>query len=118
MKSVMREVMKCEGDTALQKLCAYLIENKEELTTGDNGDLWISVDCDDGWESFLPFDEALGVIFDSDAACHYKVYDVWWDEFGIDYSEWDLKTNPEWYDGKGHLRITISDTTPRRKGNW
>lgn len=118
MKSVMREVMECEGDTALQKLCAYLIANQEELTTGDNGDLWISVECHDGWESILPFDEALGVIFDSDAACHYRLCDAWWDEFGIDYSELDMRDNPDWYDGKGHLRITISDTTPRRKGNW
>lgn len=105
--------MKCEGDTALQKLCTYLIENKEELTTGKNGDPYISVGGDDWWEDFLPFDEALGVIFDCDAACHYKVYDVWWEEMGIDYSEL-----PEFYNGKEHLRIDIHDTTPRRKGNW
>ena len=118
MKSVMREVMKCEGDTALQKLCTYLIENKEELTTGKNGDPIITIEGDDGWWDILPFDEALGVIFDCDAACHYKVYDVWWEEFGIDYGELEVKYNPDIYDGKGHLRIDIDNTTPRRKGNW
>lgn len=100
--------MKCDGDTTLQKLCAYLIENQEELTTGKNGDPFVSVDGPDWWENFLPFDEALGVIFDCDAACHYKVYDVWWEEKGIDYSEL-----PENYNGKEHLRIDIHDTTPK-----
>ena len=79
MKELTKEVMKCDGATDLQKVFAFMDDNKD--TIKKLAGVVVTVDDKEdygyGDDFFLTFDEAVTKIFELDIATHYEVKAVW-----------------------------------------
>ena len=114
MNELTNEVMKCDGETTLQKVCVFLDNNRDWLkklagvvVTVDNGNYKSSE------EFSMSFDEAVTNLFDLDISTHYEVEAVWISE----KSDW-CDENPDAFDGD-HLVLNIrnndKDSEKKRK---